>query len=326
MVLKVALDGSGDFSTIQAAVDAAPEQGSETVIIQIGIGRYHEKLHITKDNLILMGEDAERVVLYNSDYAKQTYPDGAEKGTFLSYTVIITGNNVELRSMTIRNDAGPGTVVGQAVAVYAAGDRVIFRNVKMLANQDTLFCGPTMKKVCDNALPYILPNQSESVGDAGYTKCRQYFEDCLIQGDIDFIFGPYTCWFERCQLICNNRDEAVNGYCTAANTPEDQPYGFVFNRCHLKGDGCKDSTVYLGRPWRAYARTVFLNCEMDACVKPVGWEDWDKPVTFRYGEFNTTGSRADTKDRHPNATLLSPEEAQGYTVKSVLGGHDSWLA
>lgn len=325
MILTVAPDGTGDFTTIQAAVDAAPVGNRAPIIIRVRLGEYHEKLHINKDNLRIVGDAAERTILTYGDYAKQTHPDGTEKGTFLSYTVIITGNNVEIENLTIRNDAGPGSEVGQAVAVYAAGDRGVFRRCRMIAHQDTLFCGPTMQKVADNALPYVLPVTSESVGDAGLTNCRQYFEDCFIQGDVDFIFGPYRCWFERCTLFCNDRGAPVNGFYTAANTPQEQPYGFVFHACALTGDGCEDDTVYLGRPWRAFARTVFLACRMDGCVNPVGWEDWgDKPVTWRYAEHGTWGSRADTAARHPGAARLTDAEAAAITLPEVLGGLDGW--
>ncbi len=324
-MLTVAKDGTGDFSTIQAAIDAAHSGNRASTLIVVAPGEYHEKVHITKDNLRIVGVDPEKTVLTFSDYAKQKLPDGTDKNTFLSYTLIITGNNVEIENLTVRNDAGPGDRVGQAVAVYAAGDRGVFRRCRMIAHQDTLFCGPTMKKVSDYALPYVLPIQSESVGDAGFSNNRQYFEDCLIQGDIDFIFGPYRCWFERCVLVCNDRGEPTNGYYTAANTPMDQPYGFVFHRCKLTGDGCADETVYLGRPWRAYARTVFLNCQMDPCVRREGWEDWaEKPVTHRCAEYGTIGARSDTKARHPGAALLLREEAEATTPNMVLGGMDVW--
>ena len=323
-MIVVAKDGSGDFTTIQAAVDAAPVGSCAPALIFVRRGEYHEKLHIVKDNLRIVGEDDENTIVWNSDFAKQTYPDGTEKGTFLSYTMIITGSHVQVECLTIRNDAGHGSIVGQAVAVYAAGDRLIFRNCRLIAHQDTLFCGPTMQKVCDNALPHVLPVQSVSVGDAGASSNRQYYENCYIQGDVDFIFGPYRCWFENCTLACNDRGQAVNGYYTAANTPREQPYGFVFHRCHLTGS-CGENTVYLGRPWRAYARTVFLHCQMDACVKPEGWCDWaEKPVTWRYAEYGTTGARADTALRHSGACILTEAEAQSITVAQVLGGPDGW--
>jgi pectinesterase len=321
----VSTDASGRFAKLQAAVDAAPCSDDTPTILRVGAGEYREKVHITKSNLRIVGEAAKRTAVVFGDHAKQTYPDGREKGTFLSYTMIITGNDVEVSHLTIQNDAGPGTKAGQAIALYAAGDRLTFRSCRLIAHQDTLFCGPTIQKVADNALPYKLPVMQESAGDAIFSNNRIYFENCYIQGDVDFIFGPYRCWFEKCTLVCNDRGENINGYYTAANTPEDQPYGFVFRDCILTGDGCGESTVYLGRPWRAYSRTVFLNCRMDACVKPEGWQRWgDKPVTFRYAEHGTYGARNHTGTRHPSATVLTNEEAYTITPQTVLGGADGW--
>ncbi len=327
MILTVSPDGSAQYTTIQAAVDAAPDSFSTPAVIRVYRGDYDEKLHITKNNLRIVGDAAERVTLTHSDYAKQTYADGVtEKGTFCSYTVIITGHNVEIENMTIRNDAGDGRVVGQAVAVYAAGDRGIFRNCRFVANQDTLYCGPVMPKVADNALPYVLPVTAASCGDATLVPYRQYFENCEIVGDVDYIFGSFTCWFEKCKLICNNRGESLNGYYTATNTPETQPFGFVFNQCHLTGDNCAPKSVSLGRPWRKFARTTFLNCQMDECVMDEGWLDWDeeRPVTFRYQEYGTTGARNHLSLRHPAAAILNFTQAAAITVKTVLSGYDGW--
>jgi pectinesterase len=345
MIITVAADGSGQFTRLQDAIDFAPSGEGALVIIRVRLGDYREKVHITKSNLRIIGDTAERTRIVFGDNAKQTYPDGREKGTFLSYTMIITGNNVELENLTVENDAGPGRIVGQAIALYAAGDRIALRNCRLLGHQDTLFCGPTMANVADNAKPYILPVMQESAGDALFSVNRVYFEGCHIQGDVDFIFGPYRCWFDKCKLVCSS----VNGYYTAANTPFNQPHGFVFSNCHLKGEGSADNTVYLGRPWRAYARTVFLNCRMDECVQPEGWQDWgDKPVTYRYAEYGTIGERSDvslrhrnTSDsteaefgtriypsdlspRHKNASILSEAEATALTPQSVLGGADGW--
>ena len=220
----VAKDGSGDFTSIQQAIDAIPGGGQAPTIILLRMEEFHERVVVNKDNVRIIGEARDRTVITAKGCAKDLNPDGTERGTFLSATFMVTGNNVEVENLTIRNDAGDGRDVGQAVAVYAAGDRGVWRNVRMIAHQDTLFCGPLMKKVVD----FIAPRQAyaeyvESVGDSPLTHSRQYFEDCFIQGDVDFIFGPYRCWFERCTLFMNAR----GGLYTAANTPEEQPYGLV---------------------------------------------------------------------------------------------------
>ncbi len=198
--------------------------GQAPTIILLRMEEFHERVVVNKDNVRIIGEARDRTVITAKGCAKDLNPDGTERGTFLSATFMVTGNNVEVENLTIRNDAGDGHDVGQAVAVYAARDRGVWRNVRMITHQDTLFCGPLMKKVVD----FIAPRQAyaeyvESVGDSPLTHSRQYFEDCFIQGDVDFIFGPYRCWFERCTLFMNAR----GGLYTAANTPEEQPYGLV---------------------------------------------------------------------------------------------------
>jgi len=317
----IAKDGSGDFTSIQAAIDAVPAGSRAPVILLVRMDEYHERVIVNKDNLRIIGEARDRTVITHSGCAKDLDDQGAEKGTFLSYTFLVTGNNVEVENLTIRNDAGDGRKVGQAVAVYAAGDRGVWRNVRMIAAQDTLFCGPTMPKVARDALPRLIPEGVPSVGDCPQVPGRQYFEDCFIQGDVDFIFGPYRCWFERCTLHMNAR----GGWYTAANTPEPSPHGLVFHRCRLTGE-CGPGQAYLGRPWRAFARTVFLHCEMDECVSPEGFQDWQggAGVTERYAEYGTTGARADQSARHPGQKRMTPEEAALCTLREVIGGYDGW--
>lgn len=318
----VAKDGSGDFTSIQQAIDSIPEGGQTPAIILLRMEEFQERVVVNKDNVRIIGEARDRTVITAKGCAKDLNPDGTERGTFLSATFLVTGNNVEVENLTIRNDAGDGRDVGQAVAVYAAGDRGVWRNVRMIAHQDTLFCGPMMEKVVD----FIAPRKScaeyvASVGDCPLTHSRQYFEDCFIQGDVDFIFGPYRCWFERCTLFMNAR----GGLYTAANTPEEQPYGLVFHHCRLTGE-CGEGQAFLGRPWRKFSRTVFLNCEMDEHVAPSGFSDWDseKLVTERYAEFGTTGARADQSTRHPSQKRMTKTEAENYSIREVLGGWDNW--
>ena len=317
----IARDGSGDFTSIQAAVDAVPFGNRAPVILLVRMDEYHERVIVNKDNLRIVGEARDRTILTAKGCAKDLNAEGQPRGTFLSATLLVPGNNVEVETLTIRNDAGDGREVGQAVAVYAAGDRGVWRNCRMIAAQDTLFCGPTMPKVACEALPRVIPEGVPSVGDCPVVPGRQYFEDCYIQGDVDFIFGPYRCWFERCTLFMNAR----GGWYTAANTPEAAPHGMVFHNCRLTG-ACAPGAAYLGRPWRPFARTVFLDCDMDACVSPQGFADWEggAAVTERYGEFGTTGERAGLSTRHPNEKRLTAEEAALITPAEVIGGYDGF--
>ena len=319
----VAADGTGDFTSIQAAVDAVPDGPHPPVTLRLRAGVYRERVIVNKDDLRIVGDSREDTRIVYGGCAKDQNPDGSERGTFLSYTLLVTGNRVTFQNLTVQNDAGDGREVGQAMAVYAAGDSGVWRGCNILACQDTLFCGPTMPKVALDALPRVVPDGVQSAGDHPAPMNRQYFEDCFIRGDVDFIFGPYRCWFERCTLFMN----APGGWYTAANTPQEARYGLVFHRCRLTGE-CEDGEGFLGRPWRPYARTLFLRCEMDACVSPQGFADWlgGAPVTDRCGEYGTVGARADQSTRHPRQKRLTREEADAISAREVLGDDAFWLA
>ncbi len=320
----VAKDGSGQFTEIQAAIDALdPESGGKTREILIRKGVYRERVAVYRDHVRLVGEDPEETVLTWSSSARETHPDGTERTTFRSWTLMVNAADVEVENLCVRNDAGPGSEVGQAVAVYAAGDRGVWRNCRLIAHQDTLYCGPLR-------IPDVVADLGERAGgaeqvplvqDGHPSHSRQYFENCYIQGDVDFIFGSYTCWFEGCTLFMNDR----GGWYTAANTNAAQPYGFLFHRCRLTG-ACPEGKAFLGRPWRAGAATLFLACEMDACVAPEGFADWNETrvITDRYGEWKTTGARGDLSRRDPREKRLTDAEAERITVETTLGGPEGW--
>ena len=320
MTLVVSQEGKEGFSSIQAAVDALPENaGTEPRIILVKKGIYRERVAIHRDHVRLIGEDPEKTVITWSSYALEMHPDGTERTTFRSWTLMTTGEDIRVENLTIRNDAGDGEIVGQAVAVYAAGDRGAWKNCRMIAHQDTLYCGPlrTPDVTEDLGSRTGRAEQAPRVQDGPLTRSRQYFEKCLIQGDVDFIFGCYRCWFEDCTLFMNKR----GGWYTAANTHMDQPWGFVFHRCLLTGE-CPEGRAYLGRPWRAGARTLFLDCEMDEHVAPEGFTDWDETrvVTSRCGEGGTRGARADQAPRHPFQKRLTETEQKGIAPETVLDG------
>ena len=323
-MIIVAKDGSGAFSTIQAAIDALPadpREGDRKVFVRKGI--YHERVIVNKEGACLVGEDAAETILTWSSFALELHPDGTERTTFRSWTLMVNAADVTVENLTIRNDAGDGREVGQAVAVYAAGDRGLWRGCRMIAHQDTLYCGPLRipDVVADLGDRQGTAEQVPLVQDGHPSHSRQYFERCYIEGDVDFIFGSYRCWFEGCDLFMGER----GGWYTAANTHASQPYGFVFHRCRLSGN-CPEGQAYLGRPWRAGSATLFLRCDMDAHVAPEGFTDWDETrgVTDRYGEWETTGVRADLSPRNAHEKRLTPEEAGAITLPSVLGGEDGW--
>ena len=321
-MIIVAKDGSGQFSSLQAAVDALPaEAGDEIREIFVRKGVYHERVIVNKNRVRIAGEDPEETVLTWSSYALEIHPDGTERTTFRSWTLMVNADDVTVENLCVRNDAGDGTVVGQAVAVYAAGDRDFWRNCRFVAHQDTLYCGPV--RIPDVAAELGdrqgTAEQVPLVQDGHPSRSRQYFERCYIQGDVDFIFGSYRCWFEECELYMNAR----GGWYTAANTHAGQPFGFVFHGCRLTGE-CPEGTAYLGRPWRAGSATLFLDCEMDSCVAPEGFTDWDETgtrvITARYGEWRTRGARADLSRRDPREKRLTDAEAEAMSISAVLNG------
>lgn len=299
-----------DFETLQQAIDSIPEGNHEMVRLILAPGVYREKVVVNKDHVEIVGEGAEVVW---GDYALQLLADGTTKNTFLTASLLVTGTDVTLRGLTVRNDAGDGRKVGQAVAVYAAGDRFRCFDCRFIAAQDTLYTGPVLWKLHHHTERPI-PLGVENVADQPDIDARQYYENCWIQGDVDFIFGPYRCWFENCTLYANQR----GGYYTAPNTQMDQPFGMVFHRCRLTGE-CEKGGMYLGRPWREGAAAAFLNCKMDACVHPEGFCDWEnpfRPLTKRMCEYGTTG--ADLSGRNPASGWLTAQEAERYTVENVL--------
>ena len=321
-MLIVSQDGQGDFTSIQAAVDSLPETGdtaSRTILVRAGT--YRERVALWKDGIRLLGEDAARTVLTWSASARQLHPDGTERTTFRSWTLMVNARDVTVENLTVRNDAGDGRQVGQAVAVYAAGDRGVWRGCRLIAHQDTLYCGPlrTPDVVADLGARRGTAEAVELVQDGHYSDARLYFEDCEIEGDVDFIFGSHRCWFEGCTLVMGER----GGWYTAANTHPDQPYGLVFHRCRLTGR-CAPGAASLGRPWRAGASTYFLDCEMDGCVSPRGFSDWDETrvVTQRLGEWRSRGPGACPGSRHPAQRRLTDAEAALLTREAVLAGWD----
>ncbi|MBW8684131.1 pectinesterase family protein [Chitinophaga rhizophila] len=295
--LVVATDGTGDYKTIQEAVNAVRDFTLFRVTIFIRKGVYHEKLCIPtwKCSITLQGEDRDSTIITNADYSGKDYPgkdaSGRTKfGTFTSYTVLVAGDDIIAENLTFENAAGP---VGQAVALHVEGDRCIFRNCRLLGNQDTFY--------------------------AGRADSRQYFQDCYIEGTTDFIFGAATVWFEGC-TIHSKRDS----YITAASTTQRQSYGLVFNHCRLTADSTARK-VYLGRPWRPYAATLFMNSELGSHIHPDGWHNWGKQeneLTARYNEYNNSGAGAVTTRRVAWAKLLTAKRGKYITLTKVFGNWD----
>ena len=290
----VAADGSGQFKSVQEAINAAPQitGPDKRWVINIKPGIYKELIYVQREKrfISLVGQDAEKTILTYDLHANMRGSDGKPIGTFRTASTTIDADDFTAENITFENSAGP---VGQALAIRIDGDRVVFRHCRFLGWQDT-----------------ILANRG-----------RHYFEGCYITGHVDFIFGGATVFFEKCHIHCLR-----DGYITAASTPDSQPFGFVFSNCKITGQSPQVKT-YLGRPWRAYASVAFLNTEMSETVRPEGWHNWgysNREKTARYAEFHSTGPGANPRARVPWARQLSEAEAQIMTVEKVLGGADGW--
>ena len=282
--------GTGDFTTVQAALNSVAFLKTIETKILIKNGTYKEKLELSKNknNISLIGESKENVILTYDNYASKPDGAGGTYGTSGSASFIIAGDNFKAKNITFENSSGP---VGQAVAVRIDGDKVIFDNCKFLGFQDTLY-----------------PRGSSS---------RQYYKNCYIEGTTDFIFGASTAVFDQCEIFA----KTGGAYLTAASTPQANPYGFVFLNCKLTTNS-GNSSYYLGRPWGNYARTVFVKCEMAAHIKAEGWHNWSKPeaeATTFYGEYLSTGTGGNTASRVSWSHLLTLEQfTTQYTISAIL--------
>jgi len=290
----VAADGSGQFRTVQEAVNAAPQAGpgARPWVIRVKPGTYRELVYVQREKRLvrLVGDDPARTILVFGLYASLPGGDGRPIGTFRTPTLWIDADDFEVDNLTIANSAGPR---GQALALRVDGDRVVFRNCRFQGWQDTI------------------------LGNRG----RHYFEGCTISGAVDFILGAATEFYQSCAINCLG-----NGYITAASTPAGQPFGLVFADCTISG-GDAGVRTYLGRPWRAFASVTYLRTQMTAVVRPAGWHNWGKPdreKTARYAECGSTGPGAANAARVPWARTPGPAEAAAITVDRVLGGGDGW--
>ena len=287
--LVVSRDGTGDFRTLQEAVESARAFMDYTVTIYVKNGVYKEKVIVPSwvENIDIIGEDRDKSIITYDDHANIN-----KMGTFRTYTVKVEGSDITFKNLTIENNAAQ---LGQAVALHTEGDRLKFINCRILGNQDTIYTG------------------------AKFT--RLYFKDCYIDGTTDFIFGPSTALFENC-MIHSKR----NSYVTAASTPKEAKYGYIFKHCKLTAEPGVDK-VYLGRPWRPYAYTLFIECELGKHIVPAGWHNWGKQSneeTARYMEYKNTGEGANVSERVAWSKQLTKKEAEAVTVDAIFGTQSNW--
>lgn len=282
----VAQDGSGDFTKIQDAINAAPSFPYEKVTIRIKNGTYNEKVRIPEWNthLELIGESKENtIIIFDDNFSKINL---GRNSTFHTYTVLVEGDDSSVSNLTIKNSSGDN---GQAIALSVVANRIQVSNCMILGNQDTLYLSGR--------------------------ETKQYFKDCYIEGTTDFIFGSATALFENCVI-----HSLKSSYITAASTPQGNDFGFVFKNCKLTADPSA-TAVYLGRPWRIYAKTLYLNCEMGKQIKPEGWQNWSKPEAEKntfYAEYNCKGEGYLPAKRVSWSHQLSKKQAEKYSTENIL--------
>ncbi len=307
--IVVARDGTGEFRTVTDAIEVCRAFMDYHKVIYVKKGTYKEKLIIPQwlQNIEICGEDRDETIITYDDHANISmdgnyWPaelkqqliamgDRPKLGTFRSFTLRIDANDITLKNITIENNAAR---LGQAVALHTQGDRLKFVNCRFLGHQDTVY--------------------------TGMPATRLYFDHCYIEGTTDFIFGASTAWFEHCDIFCK-----INSYITAASTPQDQAYGYVFNQCTITCAEGADK-VYLGRPWRDYGYTLFMHCTLPKGIRPEGWHHWQKEreQTARYLEFENTGEGAAIDKRVGWSRQLTKKEAKEITLENVFKREDIW--
>jgi pectinesterase len=282
-VFTVAKDGTGDYKYIQDAIDAMRVYPLAGITLYIKNGVYNEKIELPANNtdVTFIGESVEKTIITFNDYSGR-----GKHTTFTSYTAKISGNRFVAENITFANSAGP---VGQALALYVDADKAVFKNCRFLGNQDTIF--------------------------AAGENARQLFIDCYIEGTTDFIFGPSTAVFQTCIIRAKS-----NSYITAASTTAGKNFGYVFLDCKIIADS-NVTKLFLGRPWRAHAKTAFIRCELPKQITPEGWNNWGNPAnetTVRYAEYKSTGEGANVSGRAIWSKQLTEKEAREYTIETIF--------
>ena len=309
------INKEGYFHTISEALAELQNRDSEPAVILVEPGVYEEVVELRGSNVTIRGTGRpEETVIQYGNYANMIMEDGSKRGTFRSYVLFLDGNHNTLENLTIRNTAFPRKQVGQALALYADGDGILVRNCHLESYQDTLFTGP-------------LPPAPMSPG--GFTGPKEnderimgkhIYDKCVIKGDVDFIFGSAMALFRECEIVSRNGlaqadqapDGSILGYVAAASTPEGCPAGYVFFKCRFTSEDCPKGSVYLGRPWREFAQTVLIRCELGEHIHPQGFHDWKKTqahATIRYGEYASFGPGADPSCRADYVRRISEAEA-----------------
>ncbi len=289
-VMRVATDGSGDYRTVQAAMDEVPAGNSDPVLIRVMNGVYREVVTVDarKPFITLQGENKDSTIIVYNNHAGTLLPNGDTLNTWTCASFFVYANDFTARNISFVNDAG--FTAGQAVALRVEGNRAAFYDCRMVGNQDVLF-------LSGNGV-------------------KHYFRNCYIEGTTDFIFGGATAVFERCHMHSRK-----NSHVTAASTNSIIPYGFVFFDCRLTADP-HIKKVSLGRPWSPTASVTYIRCEMGNHIIPEGWNNWRNPAneaTARYAEYESSGAGAHPDKRANWTKQLTQEDLEHFSIDKILG-------
>ena len=334
-------EGKGDFKTLTEAA-AALKGGTEETLLKISPGEYRESIVFECSNLTVEGDSQDLVYICDSRYARMKDQNGNEIGTFNTAVIRTDGENIKIRNVTIENNAGVGFKIGQAVALYSDGNGFVCENCKIIAHQDTLFTAPFPETNRKGVNEGFGPK-----GDLPRVPTKQYFRNCYIEGDIDFIFGGASVLFEDCTIFSRdvitehrmkemiesadndwdgNKSSALRGYVCAPSTVADLKYGYLFLNCKFKSN-CPSDTVYLGRPWREYGSAYFVDCVIGGHIKPELFSDWDNKENRNTCRFvmsecrRTNGEFITQAENDGFATFIGNKEAADYVneFKKFIG-------
>ncbi|MFD5018249.1 pectinesterase family protein [Paenibacillus sp. NPDC058367] len=317
-MLVVGKESFCDYHTIQEAIDSLecePSGQADTLYILSAI--YNETVRIYRSYLTIIGIGLVEITM--NHYAKERDEAGEEINTFATPTLFLGGTDLVLENLVISNSAGQGEPIGQAVAVYAHCDQTVFRHCTFKGHQDTLFTGPLPPAPRERGAFGGVPLREH------HAQYRQLYQHCYIEGTIDFIFGGATAYFDQCEIRSLRHYENNTGYITAASTPEGQLHGYIFKNCFLTADS-DIAPVFLGRPWREYAKTVFVGCQMGSHIHPLGWDNWNNSAneqTVRYQEFGVKDTANVRKQRVPWADCYE-DGGEALDKEFVFAGTDFW--
>lgn len=255
----------------------------EPTVIYLGKGIYKQKCELCADNVTLIGESRETTVISGDDYAKKLHKDGKEYNTFRTYTLCVTGNNAQLKNLTVENTNTAPERVGQCVALSVNCKSFYAENVTLKSTQDTLFMYPFPDDLVVRYRDFLPARQLYTEGRA-----LHLFKNCEISGTVDFIFGCSEAYFDDCNIV-SVADARGTGFVAAPAHPLAEEYGFNFINCRIKDGGAQKASCYLARPWRDFGKCAFINCKIDNHVNPAlfdKWNDTERDKTARFLYYN----------------------------------------